>query len=193
MKQLVFASANQNKVKEVEAKLGNGISITGLLEIGCTEEIPETMPTLEGNARQKAWYVWDHYHMSCFADDTGLEISSLNNEPGVYSARYAGDQRNSDDNIDLVLERMQNVTDRRAQFRTVICLILDGEEFLFEGMAEGTIATERKGEDGFGYDPIFIPNNELRSFAQMTMTEKNEISHRGKAIKLLADFLTTLK
>ncbi len=193
MNNIVFASANLNKVKEVEAKLGIGIAITGLLDIGCTEEIPETMPTLEGNARQKARYVWDHYHVNCFADDTGLEIVSLNNEPGVYSARYAGEQRNSSDNIDKVLAGLSGMTDRRAQFRTVICLIINGEEHLFEGTVEGTITTERNGEDGFGYDPIFIPKNEHRSFAQMTIAEKNEISHRGKAIKLLAEFLSTVK
>jgi XTP/dITP diphosphohydrolase len=191
MNELVFASANKNKVLEVEAKLGAGMKLRGLSDIGCTEEIPETMPTIEGNAQQKARYVWEKYHVNCFADDTGLEVPALNNEPGVYSARYAGEQRSSKDNMSKLLLNLEKVSDRSARFRTVVCLILDGEEFLFEGIAAGHISDKLLGDEGFGYDPIFIPNGETRSFAQMTLEEKNRQSHRGKAIKLLAEFLKT--
>lgn len=192
IEQLVFASANENKVKEVEQKMNSIIPLIGLKAIGCNEEIPETSDTLEGNARQKAWYVWNNYHVNCFADDTGLEIASLNNEPGVYSARYAGEHKNSDDNIAKVLKNLDGIEDRSARFRTVICLIIDGKEHLFEGTAEGQIATELKGTDGFGYDPIFVPNGSTRSFAEMSLQEKNEISHRGKAIKKLAAYLESV-
>lgn len=190
-KSLVFASANQNKVKEVAHKLGGKIPILGLADIGCTDDIPETGSTLEENAIQKARFIWLKYHMDCFADDTGLEVTALNNEPGVYSARYAGDQRSASDNIDLVLKKLAGEKDRSARFRTVICLILDGKEFLFEGIASGDIIQERKGEEGFGYDPIFIPSGELRTFAEMTINEKNIMSHRAKAIQLLSSFLET--
>jgi len=192
LEQLVFASANENKVKEVEQKMGGITPLVGLKAIGCNEEIPETSDTLEGNARQKAWYVWNNYQVNCFADDTGLEIYSLNNEPGVYSARYAGDHKDSNDNIAKVLANMEGIEERNARFRTVICLIIDGKEQLFEGIAEGKIATELKGSEGFGYDPIFIPNGSTRSFAEMSLQEKNEISHRGKAIKMLADYLKSV-
>jgi XTP/dITP diphosphohydrolase len=186
---LVFASANTNKVLEVEKKLGGSIPLTGLLDIGCTEEIPETGATLEANARQKAWYVWEKYHLDCFADDTGLEVAALNNEPGVRSARYAGDHKNSSDNIDLLLENLKGKDQRDAQFRTVICLIIHGEEYLFEGIAQGHILEHRRGEDGFGYDPVFVPIGDDRTFAEMSMEEKNVMSHRGKAIGLLKSFL----
>lgn len=189
---LVFASANENKVREVEQKMGGILPLVGLKDIGCTDDIPETSDTLEGNARQKAWYIWDKYRLNCFADDTGLEVAELNNEPGVLSARYAGNQKNSEDNIDKLLGNLEGNTDRKARFRTVICLIIDGKEKLFEGIANGQILNERKGNEGFGYDAVFAPNGETRSFAEMTLHEKNQISHRGKAIHLLSVHLKSI-
>jgi XTP/dITP diphosphohydrolase len=189
--ELVFASGNEHKVYEVAKKLGGSIPLKGLHDIGCTTDLPETSDTLEGNARQKARYVWDNYRMSCFADDTGLEVTALVMAPGVYSARYAGDQRNSADNMRLLLENLQNQSDRSARFRTVICLILEGEEYLFEGMVQGTIRPEPSGTDGFGYDPVFEPTGYAITFAEMSIEEKNTISHRGKAIAALRDFLSS--
>lgn len=191
-KELVFASANENKVKEVEQKMGGIVRLRGLKDIGCTDDIPETGTTLEDNARQKAWYIWDKYRVNCFADDTGLEVFALNNEPGVMSARYAGPQKNPQDNMDKLLKALENETNRTAQFRTVICLIIDGQEKLIEGVVKGTIARERSGLAGFGYDPIFIPEGHQVSFAEMTLEEKNAISHRGRAIKLLVDYLKSV-
>lgn len=191
-KELVFASANENKVKEVEQKMGGIVRLHGLKDIGCTDDIPETGTTLEDNARQKAWYIWDKYGVNCFADDTGLEVFALNNEPGVMSARYAGPQKNPQDNMDKLLKALENETNRTAQFRTVICLIIDGQEKLIEGVVKGTIARERSGLAGFGYDPIFIPEGHQVSFAEMTLEEKNAISHRGRAIKLLVDYLKSV-
>ncbi|HEY8405148.1 MAG TPA: non-canonical purine NTP diphosphatase [Flavobacteriales bacterium] len=191
-KELVFASANENKVKEVEQKMGGIVRLRGLKDIGCTDDIPETGTTLEDNARQKAWYIWDKYRVNCFADDTGLEVFALNNEPGVMSARYAGPQKNPQDNMDKLLKALENETNRTAQFRTVICLIIDGQEKLIEGVVKGTIARERSGLAGFGYDPIFIPEGHQVSFAEMTLEEKNAISHRGRAIKLLVDCLKSV-
>lgn len=191
-KELVFASANDNKVKEVEQKMGGILPLLGLKDIHCFDDIPETGNTLEANARQKAWYVWDKYKVNCFADDTGLEVKSLNNEPGVYSARYAGEHRNSEDNISKVLHKLQGKEERSARFRTVICLIIDGEEHLFEGIVEGKISEERKGTQGFGYDSVFIPEGEVRSFAEMNLDEKNAISHRGRAIKALVQYLKSM-
>jgi XTP/dITP diphosphohydrolase len=190
--ELVFASANENKVKEVEQKMGGIIRLRGLHEIGCTDDIPETGATLEANARQKARYIWDKYNVNCFADDTGLEVVSLNNEPGVLSARYAGPQRSSEDNMAKLLHAMEGEANRSAQFRTVICLIINGEETLIDGVAKGTIAKERSGSAGFGYDPIFIPEGYDVSFAEMSMEEKNTISHRGRAIKSLVDCLKSM-
>jgi XTP/dITP diphosphohydrolase len=189
--ELVFASGNEHKVYEVAKKLGGSIPLKGLHDIGCTTDLPETSDTLEGNALQKARYVWDNYRMSCFADDTGLEVTALNMAPGVYSARYAGDQRNSADNMRLLLDNLQNQSDRSARFRTVICLILEGEEYLFEGMVQGTIRPEPSGTDGFGYDPVFEPLGYGITFAEMSIEEKNIISHRGKAIEALRDFLAS--
>ncbi len=189
MKSLVFASANAHKVEEIAAKLGGGLHLVGLKDIGCTEDIAETATTLEGNAQIKARYVYNNYHVNCFADDTGLEVKALNNTPGVYSARYAGEQRNADDNMALLMANMQGVEDRGARFRTIICLILDGKEYLFEGIANGKIAIAPSGIKGFGYDPVFIPEGYSQSFAEMSIEAKNEISHRGKAIALLKDFL----
>lgn len=190
--ELVFASGNEHKVYEVAKKLGGYIPLKGLHDIGCTTDLPETSDTLEGNARQKARYVWDNYRVSCFADDTGLEVTALDMAPGVYSARYAGDQRNSADNMRLLLDNLQNQSDRSARFRTVICLIHEGEEYLFEGMVQGTIRPEPSGTEGFGYDPVFEPSGYAITFAEMSIEEKNIISHRGKAIAALRDFLSSL-
>ena len=189
--ELVFASGNEHKVYEVAKKLGGSIPLKGLHDIGCTTDLPETSDTLEGNARQKARYVWDNYRVSCFADDTGLEVTALDMAPGVYSARYAGDQRNSADNMRLLLDNLQNQSDRSARFRTVICLILEGEEFLFEGKVQGSIRPEPSGTEGFGYDPVFEPSGYAITFAEMSIEEKNTISHRGKAIAALRDFLSS--
>jgi XTP/dITP diphosphohydrolase len=185
---LVFASANSNKVEEVSMKLG-GIKLLGLKEIGCIEEVPETSDTLEGNARQKAWYVYDKFGHDCFADDTGLEVLALDGKPGVHSARYAGEQRSNEDNRKKLLEDMSNELDRRARFRTVICLIIGGKETMFEGIVDGKILREEKGKGGFGYDSLFVPLDNSRSFAEMTIEEKNILSHRGKAIGSLRRFL----
>jgi len=187
---IVFATNNLNKLREIKALMPSNIEIVGLSDIGCSEEIPETGNTLEANAFQKANYVKEHYGYDCFSDDSGLEIESLNGEPGVYSARYAGPEKNAQANMTKILNQLKGVKNRNAQFRTVIALILEGEKILFEGKAIGTISEKEQGEEGFGYDPIFIPENETRSFAQMTMKEKGEISHRGKAVKKLISFLT---
>lgn len=189
---IVFATGNANKVREVLELLGEGISIISLKDIGCEEDIPETQPTIEGNALQKARYVLDNYQQDCFAEDTGLEIEVLNGEPGVFSARYAGAQRDSEANMALVLEKLKGQTNRKAHFKTVIALILDGKEITFEGIAKGHIAEAKKGEEGFGYDSIFIPEGYDISFAQMSSKEKNIISHRGKAVRLLINYLEGL-
>lgn len=189
MKKICFATNNAHKLAEIRAQLQGLYEVVGLQEIGCQEELPETQETLEGNSRQKAAYVWDHYGVSCFADDTGLEVMALGGEPGVYSARYAGPQRSSEDNMALLLQRLQGKEDRSARFRTVITLVLDGVYHTFEGIAKGSIATAYSGEQGFGYDPIFCPEGEERTFAQMSMAEKNAISHRGRAVSALLDFL----
>jgi XTP/dITP diphosphohydrolase len=190
--ELVFASGNVHKVYEVAKKLGGSIPLKGLHDIGCTTDLPETSDTLEGNARQKARYVWEHFGVNCFADDTGLEVFALDMAPGVYSARYAGEQRSSTDNMRLLLENLKNQSDRSARFRTVICLILEGEEYLFEGTVQGTIRNEPNGTEGFGYDPVFEPSGYAITFAEMSIEEKNIISHRGKAIAALRDFLASL-
>ncbi len=192
MDYLVFASANNHKVLEVEKKIGGHLPLKGLQDIGCTEEIPEDGPTLEANARQKARYIWEKYGVDCFADDTGLEVAALDNKPGVLSARYAGNHRNSEDNIDKVLNQLRGNTQREARFRTVICLIIQGVEYLFEGKVNGRITNERRGSQGFGYDAIFQPDGSDRTFAEMTTEEKNTLSHRGKAIQLLAEHLKSI-
>jgi XTP/dITP diphosphohydrolase len=186
--QLVFASANANKVEEVSLKLG-GIKLLGLKDIGCTEEVPETSDTLEGNARQKAWYIYEKFGCDCFADDTGLEVLALGGKPGVHSARFAGEQRSNEDNRKKLLNDMDVELDRRAQFRTSICLIIGGKETMFEGIVEGKILRGEKGKGGFGYDSLFVPLDNSRSFAEMTIEEKNILSHRGKAIGKLRAFL----
>jgi XTP/dITP diphosphohydrolase len=186
--QLVFASANANKVEEVSVKLG-GIKLLGLKDIGCAEDIQETSDTLEGNARQKAWYIYEKYGCDCFADDTGLEVFALGGKPGVHSARFAGEQRSNEDNRRKLLEDLKSELDRRARFRTSICLIIGGNEVMFEGIVEGKILREEKGNGGFGYDSLFVPLDNSRSFAQMSIEEKNILSHRGKAIGHLRLFL----
>jgi XTP/dITP diphosphohydrolase len=186
---LCFATQNRNKLKEVQEMLPASIELITPEDLGCTEELPETQETLEGNSLQKAQFLYDHYHTSCFADDTGLEIESLNGEPGVYSARYAGPQRNAEDNMRLVLAKLNGLSHRKARFRTVITLILDQKRHVFEGILEGTIIDSPKGEHGFGYDPIFVPLNGHRTLAEYAMAEKNEISHRALAFKKLVQFL----
>ena len=171
--------------------LGMTFQLRTLEEIGCKEELPETQDTIAGNARQKAQYVWDHYKIPCFADDTGLEVEALNGAPGVYSARYAGPQRNNKDNCNLLLERMRDIPRRDAQFRTVISLMLPNGEWSFEGIVRGIITIQPRGDAGFGYDPIFQPLASTKTLAEMTMEEKNQISHRGIAVKKLAEFLKT--
>lgn len=190
MRKLVFATNNEHKVEEIRNKLGGLFEISTLKEIGCTEEIPEDSGTLEGNAQQKSHYLFSKYGCDCFADDTGLEVEALNNEPGVYSARYAGESKDPEANMDKLLLNLKNHSNRKARFRTVISLIIDGKEYLFEGIANGKILTERHGSKGFGYDPIFQPDGYNLSFAELSMEEKNAISHRGKAVEKLIDFLS---
>lgn len=186
---IVFATNNQNKVREIKSILGEGFEILSLKDIGCKEELPETQETLEGNAFQKARYVADNYGVNCFADDTGLEVEALNGAPGVYSARYAGEQCSAEDNMTKMLAELQNKENRTAKFRTVIALVLDGEEHAFEGKVEGDITMSKSGSDGFGYDPIFRPSGYDVTFSEMSMGEKNSISHRGKAVAKLAEFM----
>lgn len=172
--------------------LPESIQIVSLESIGCLEEIPETSETIEGNAILKANYVTQNYGFDCFADDTGLEVEAINGEPGVYSARYAGEQRNADDNMNKLLDELADKTNRTAQFKTVIALNLKGKQYLFEGIASGEIITEKIGLGGFGYDPIFKPTNYDETFAQLSLAVKNEISHRGKATKALLEFLQNI-
>ncbi len=186
---ICFATNNHHKLEEVMAVLGGTFQLLTLDDIGCKEELPETQPTIAGNASQKSSYVWDHYKIQCFADDTGLEVAALNGSPGVFSARYAGPQRNSEDNITLLLKKLQDSVNREAQFRTVISLKLPHGEWLFEGIVHGSIIMERRGRGGFGYDPVFLPKNHMKTLAEMTMEEKNKISHRAIAVKKLVDFL----
>lgn len=190
--ELIFATQNKNKAYEIQGLLPEHVTVKSLIDIGCKDDIPEEQPDLAGNALQKARYIYDKFNVNCFADDTGLEISALNGEPGVYSSRYAGPENDSEKNIDLVLSKLANYTDRKAQFRTVIALILDGREYLFEGKVVGDIRMERSGQEGFGYDPIFEPENYGKTFAEMTKDEKNERSHRGRAIEKLGEFLKTV-
>lgn len=191
MKRLIFATNNKHKVEEVRAALNGTVEILSLTESGLSGEIPETADTLQGNALQKASWVWERTHMPCFADDTGLEVDALNGAPGVYSARYAGEHCSFDDNIDKLLTALDGQTNRKACFRTVICLIEDGHPCYFEGRVDGQILTERYSNgEGFGYDPIFMPNRFAVSFAEMPLEVKNRISHRGLAVKKLVEYLT---
>jgi XTP/dITP diphosphohydrolase len=187
--QLVFATNNENKIKEIKSALGNEFEILSLKDINCTEELPETQETLAGNALQKAKYVANNYNVNCFADDTGLIIEALNGEPGVYSARYAGEDRSATKNMEKVLDKLQESKDRSAYFETSIALIINKKEFLFSGIAKGEITKELSGKDGFGYDPIFKPTGYSKTFAELSMEEKNTISHRGKAFKKMCEFL----
>lgn len=186
---LVFATNNLNKLQEIQHKLDGQIELLGLKDIGCEEEIPETAPTLEGNALQKAMYVYEKYGFDCFADDTGLEIEVLNGEPGVYSARYAGEAKDAQANMDKVLEKLENEANRKARFRTVIAVVIGGKSTLMDGEVKGTILREKRGSEGFGYDPIFQPEGYTTSFAEMDLIEKNKISHRARAVQKLVTFL----
>ena len=189
---IVFATNNKHKLEEIKDILGKDFEIVSLAEIGCHEDIPETGLTLEENARQKSTYIVEHYNHDCFADDTGLEVDSLNGEPGVHSARYAeGTDHDSEANMRKLLSKMSNVKERTARFRTVISLIINGVEHQFEGRVEGRIATEKHGKEGFGYDPIFIPKGYDKSFAELGEEVKNQISHRARAVKKLAEYLSS--
>lgn len=187
---LCFASNNAHKLEEIRPLLPAHVELLSLADIGCQEELPETQDTLEGNALQKARYVWDNYGVSCFADDTGLEVTALNGEPGVYSARYAGPQRSSADNVQKLLRELGDTTDRAARFRTVIALVSGAaDQWTFSGEVPGRITTEARGTGGFGYDPVFEPEDRGQTFAEMTLEEKNTLSHRGRATAHLAAFL----
>jgi XTP/dITP diphosphohydrolase len=186
---LVFASHNNNKAKEIQSIMPQGVHVLSLDDIGCEEDIPETGETLEENALLKARYVWEKFGMNCFADDTGLLVDALNGEPGVYSARYAGAQKDPNDNMDLLLSKLGDSDYRNARFKTAMALILHGEEYVFNGTVEGHIINEKRGNEGFGYDPIFEPENSGKTFAEMNMTEKNQMSHRARALEKMIHFL----
>ena len=189
---LVFASNNKNKIQEIQALVPNTIQIVSLEDIGCTEDIPETADTIEGNAILKANYVSEKYGYDCFADDTGLEVEALNGAPGVYSARYAGEQKDANDNMDKLLSELKDKSNRKANFKTVIALNLNGKQNLFTGIINGKIIEEKIGTNGFGYDPIFVADGFEKTFAELTMEEKSTISHRGIAVKELILFLQKL-
>lgn len=187
---LVFATGNSNKLREVRALIGQHYDVKGLADIGCTEDIPETSPTIADNALLKAHYVRDHYQLDCFSEDTGLEVDALNGDPGIYSARYAGPRKNAQDNMQLLLQNLEGKDQRGAQFRTVVALILDGEEHTFEGIVRGHILEVPRGTGGFGYDPVFVPEGYDQTFAELDASIKNQISHRGRAVRQLAEFLS---
>ena len=189
---LVFATNNLHKLKEVQEMLSNSIEVLSLKDIGCFEDIEETESTLEGNAKLKADYITEKYGFDCFADDTGLEVEALDGNPGVYSARYAGEHGNAEKNMEKLLNELQNKSSRKAKFRTIIALNLRNKQYLFEGICDGEILNEKTGVKGFGYDPIFKPSNASYSFAEMNSEEKNIISHRGIAIQELVQFLNSL-
>lgn len=189
---LVFATHNQNKAKEIQSLLDERFEILTLTEINCNDEIPETAETLEGNSLLKAQFVSENFKVNCFADDTGLEIDALDSKPGVYSARYAGEEKSAEANMNRVLSELENSTNRNAQFRTVITLILENKTFTFEGIVKGEIIREKRGTDGFGYDPIFVPDGQNKTFAEMTMAEKNLQSHRARAFQKMIEFLTSI-
>jgi len=188
-KKICFATNNQNKLKEIAALLTPTFEVAGLEEIGCFEELPETSDTLQGNSFEKADFVYKNYRVSCFADDTGLEVEALNGAPGVYTARYAGPDCIPEENIEKLLKELKGKSNRNAKFSTVITLILDGEKFFFEGEIQGTITEKPSGHEGFGYDPVFKPKGYDVTFSEMSMEEKNKISHRGIATQKLLDFL----
>jgi len=189
---LCFATNNEHKLKEIRELLGKEFNILSLQEIGCNAELPENQDTLEGNSKEKAEYVLNHFDVACFADDTGLEVDCLQSAPGVKSARFAGEQRNNEDNIALLLEKMNGIKNRAARFRTVISLAGLGDLFQFEGHVEGKITTEKRGSEGFGYDPVFLPESKDITFAQMSLAEKNKISHRARAFRKLIQYLQSL-
>ncbi|MBQ2508807.1 MAG: RdgB/HAM1 family non-canonical purine NTP pyrophosphatase [Bacteroidales bacterium] len=189
MKTLIFATNNSHKLQEVNTMLDGLVTVRSLKEMGLDGDIPETADTLEGNALQKATWVWERCHQDCFADDTGLEVEALGGRPGVYSARYAGEHCSFDDNVNKMLREMEGQSNRKACFRTVVCLIEQGVPRYFEGRVDGQILTERYGEQGFGYDPIFMPDRFAVSFAEMPLEVKNRISHRGRAIAQLVEYL----
>jgi len=187
---LCFATNNKNKIVEVNELIPDHIQLLSLSDIGHTADLEESQPTIEGNARQKAQFIYEQYHVNCFADDTGLEVEALNNEPGVYSARYAGPQRSDDDNIALLLQNLKSGKNRKAQFKTVISAFINGKEYAFEGLAKGEITSEKTGTSGFGYDPIFKPQGFDLTFAEMSLSQKNQISHRAKAVRKFAEFVS---
>ncbi len=186
---ICFATNNPNKLKEIQSVLGDNFELLTLKDISCNEELPETQTTIEGNSLEKAQYVWNHYHINCFSDDSGLLVDALNGEPGVDSAHYAGKHRSDEDNIKLLLQNMANQTNRKAQFKTVVTLILNGEAHQFEGIIEGEILIEKRGNQGFGYDPIFLPTGYSKTFAEMDLEEKKKISHRSLAFSKMENFL----
>lgn len=188
-KKLVVATNNAHKLEEIAAILGDELELLSLKDINCHAEIPETADTLEGNARQKAMYIYENYGMDCFADDTGLEVDALNGAPGVFSARYAGDGHDSEANMQKLLKELEGKENRKAQFRTAICLIMEGKEYLFEGIVKGAIIEEKRGGAGFGYDPIFVPEGYDQTFAELGNDIKNTISHRARAVEKLCKFL----
>jgi XTP/dITP diphosphohydrolase len=187
--ELCFATNNSNKLREIQALLGDHFHLSSLAEIGCTADIPEPFDTITENSEAKAQYVWKHFGKDNFADDTGLEVYELGNEPGVYSARYAGPQRSATDNMNLLLQKLEDSTDRRARFVTVITLIVGGNVHQFEGSVEGRIIDEKRGTNGFGYDPVFVPDEYTQTFAEMTLDEKGQLSHRARAFEKLVTFL----
>lgn len=189
MIELVFATNNRHKLNELSKLAGDKFHLLSLKDINCFDDIPETADTLEGNAALKAQYIWKKFGINCFADDTGLEVDALNGKPGVYSARYAGEDQNSEANLSKVLKELSGNSNRKARFRTVICLIIDGKEYFFEGIVNGNLLSERHGKEGFGYDPIFVPAGFGQTFAEMDMALKNKISHRGIATEKLIAFL----
>jgi XTP/dITP diphosphohydrolase len=189
-KKLCFATNNPHKLQEIQAILGDSFELLSLKDINCTEELPETGSTIEANSLEKAQYVYDHYEVDCFADDSGLEVDALNGEPGVDSAHYAGPQRSHADNINLLLQNLGNQTNRNARFKTVITLVQNGEVHQFEGTIDGKILTSKKGTEGFGYDPVFMPEGFDRTFAEMSLDEKGQISHRARAFQKLITFLS---
>jgi XTP/dITP diphosphohydrolase len=190
---LVFASYNVNKVKEIASLIPEGIELLSLSDIGFHQAIEETADTLEGNSQLKAQSIFKNTGIACFADDTGLEVESLNNQPGVYSARYAGEHKSDIDNIQKLLIELESKENRKAQFRTVITLILEGIEYQFEGIVHGKIMSDKRGSLGFGYDPVFVPEGESRTFAEMSLSEKNQFSHRARALSKMIDFLVDIR
>ena len=189
---IIFATGNRHKQEEVQKILGDAFTLYIPADYGLTEDIPETAETLEGNASQKAWYIYERTGENCFADDTGLEVEALDGAPGVWSARYAGESKSDAANIELLLANLSDKPNRKARFRTVISLIIDGKEKQFEGIVNGVIIADKRGTNGFGYDPVFVPDGYETTFAEMDLTTKNLISHRGKAVQKLAEYLKSL-